>query len=281
MTNAEKLTLAKHACHIRMGVIEGTHSAKCGHPGGSLDIAELLSYLYFVEMNIDPKDPKKADRDRLVLSKGHAAPALYAALAERGYFPVEDLKTLRKIGSYLQGHPNMNSVPGVDMSTGSLGQGVSAACGMALGAKHAGKPINVYTILGDGEVEEGECWEAFMFAAHYGLSNLCVFLDRNRLQISGCTEDVMKQDSQEQRWAAFGWNVISVDGDSIEAMDAAFTAAKHHTGQPTVIIANTTKGYGSALMENKADWHHHLPNEEEYKQILADFAARKEVVQNG
>ena len=150
MTNAEKLTLAKHACHIRMGVIEGTHSAKCGHPGGSLDIAELLSYLYFVEMNIDPKDPKKADRDRLVLSKGHAAPALYAALAERGYFPVEDLKTLRKIGSYLQGHPNMNETPGVDMSTGSLGQGVSAACGMALGAKHAGKPINVYTILGDG-----------------------------------------------------------------------------------------------------------------------------------
>ena len=156
MTNAEKLTLAKHACHIRMGVIEGTHSAKCGHPGGSLDIAELLSYLYFVEMNIDPKDPKKADRDRLVLSKGHAAPALYAALAERGYFPVEDLKTLRKIGSYLQGHPNMNETPGVDMSTGSLGQGISAACGMALGAKHAGKPINVFAIVGDGEVEEGE-----------------------------------------------------------------------------------------------------------------------------
>ena len=180
MTNAEKLTLAKHACHIRMGVIEGTHSAKCGHPGGSLDIAELLSYLYFVEMNIDPKDPKMADRDRLVLSKGHAAPALYAALAERGYFPVEDLKTLRKIGSYLQGHPNMNETPGVDMSTGSLGQGISAACGMALGAKHAGKPINVFAIVGDGEVEEGECWEAFMFAAHYGLSNLCVFLDRNR-----------------------------------------------------------------------------------------------------
>ena len=176
MTNAEKLTLAKHACHIRMGVIEGTHSAKCGHPGGSLDIAELLSYLYFVEMNIDPKDPKMADRDRLVLSKGHAAPALYAALAERGYFPVEDLKTLRKNGSYLQGHPNMNETPGVDMSTGSLGQGISAACGMALGAKHAGKAINVYTIVGDGEVEEGECWEAFMFAAHYGLSNLCLSL---------------------------------------------------------------------------------------------------------
>ena len=194
MTNAEKLTLAKHACHIRMGVIEGTHSAKCGHPGGSLDIAEVLSYLYFVEMNVDPKAPKDPDRDRLVLSKGHAAPGLYAALAERGFFPVEDLKTLRKIGSYLQGHPNMNSVPGVDMSTGSLGQGISAAAGMALGAKHAGKALNVYAIVGDGEVEEGECWEAFMFAAHYGLSNLCVFLDRNRLQIDGPTENVMSSE---------------------------------------------------------------------------------------
>ena len=202
MTNAEKLTLAKHACHIRMGVIEGTHSAKCGHPGGSLDIAEVLSYLYFVDMNIDPKEPKKPDRDRFVLSKGHAAPALYATLAERGFFPVEDLKTLRKIGSYLQGHPNMNETPGVDMSTGSLGQGVSAACGMALGAKHSGKPINVYTILGDGEVEEGECWEAFMFAAHYKLSNLCVMLDRNHLQIDGTTETVMNSAPLEEKLKA-------------------------------------------------------------------------------
>ena len=278
MTNAEKLTLAKHACHIRMGVIEGTHSAKCGHPGGSLDIAELLSYLYFVEMNIDPKDPKKADRDRLVLSKGHAAPALYAALAERGYFPVEDLKTLRKIGSYLQGHPNMNETPGVDMSTGSLGQGVSAACGMALGAKHSGKPINVFAIVGDGEVEEGECWEAFMFAAHYGLSNLCVFLDRNRLQISGSTEDVMKQDSQEERWAAFGWNVLSIPGNDVQAIDAALTLAAETCGKPTVIILNTVKGYGSPVMEDKASWHHHLPNDEEYAQIIADFAAHKEAI---
>ena len=278
MTNAEKLTLAKHACHIRMGVIEGTHSAKCGHPGGSLDIAELLSYLYFVEMNIDPKDPKKADRDRLVLSKGHAAPALYAALAERGYFPVEDLKTLRKIGSYLQGHPNMNETPGVDMSTGSLGQGISAACGMALGAKHAGKPINVFAIVGDGEVEEGECWEAFMFAAHYGLSNLCVFLDRNRLQISGSTEDVMKQDSQEERWAAFGWNVLSIPGNDVQAIDAALTLAAETKGKPTVIILNTVKGYGSPVMEDKASWHHHLPNDEEYAQIIADFAAHKEAI---
>ena len=179
--------------------------------GRSLDIAELLSYLYFVEMNIDPKDPKMADRDRLVLSKGHAAPALYAALAERGYFPVEDLKTLRKIGSYLQGHPNMNETPGVDMSTGSLGQGVSAACGMALGAKHAGKPINVYTILGDGEVEEGECWEAFMFAAHYGLSNLCVVLDRNHLQIDGTTETVMNSAPLEEKLKAFNFNVVTID----------------------------------------------------------------------
>ena len=170
MTNAEKLTLAKHACHIRMGVIEGTHSAKCGHPGGSLDIAEVLSYLYFVDMNVDPENPKAPDRDRLVLSKGHAAPGLYAALAERGYFPVEDLKTLRKIGSYLQGHPNMNTVPGVDMSTGSLGQGISAACGMALGAKLKQQPVSVYAIVGDGEVEEGECWEAFMFASQHSPS---------------------------------------------------------------------------------------------------------------
>ena len=278
MTNAEKLTLAKHACHIRMGVIEGTHSAKCGHPGGSLDIAEVLAYLYFVEMKVDPKDPKNPDRDRLVLSKGHAAPALYAALAERGFFPVEDLKTLRKIGSYLQGHPNMNETPGVDMSTGSLGQGISAACGMALGAKHAGKPINVFAIVGDGEVEEGECWEAFMFAAHYGLSNLCVFLDRNRLQISGSTEDVMKQDSQEERWAAFGWNVLSIPGNDVQAIDAALTLAAETKGKPTVIILNTVKGYGSPVMEDKAAWHHHLPNDEEYAQIIADFAAHKEAI---
>ena len=184
MTNAEKLTLAKHACHIRMGVIEGTHSAKCGHPGGSLDIAEVLSYLYFVDMNVDPKVPKKPDRDRLVLSKGHAAPALYAALAERGFFPVEDLKTLRKIGSYLQGHPNMNTVPGVDMSTGSLGQGISCAAGMAKAAKYLHKDdVRVYALLGDGEIEEGEVWEAFLFAAKYKLDNLCVIIDLNGLQI--------------------------------------------------------------------------------------------------
>ena len=219
MTNAEKLTLAKHACHIRMGVIEGTHSAKCGHPGGSLDIAEVLSYLYFVDMNVDPENPKAPDRDRLVLSKGHAAPGLYAALAERGFFPVEDLKTLRKIGSYLQGHPNMNTVPGVDMSTGSLGQGVSAACGMALGAKKLGSDINVYTLLGDGEIEEGECWEAFMFANHYKLDNLCIMIDVNGLQIDGPTAKVMNSEPLDQKMDAFGFNTIICNGNSLADLE--------------------------------------------------------------
>ena len=250
MTNAEKLTLAKHACHIRMGVIEGTHSAKCGHPGGSLDIAELLSYLYFVEMNIDPKDPKKADRDRLVLSKGHAAPALYAALAERGYFPVEDLKTLRKIGSYLQGHPNMNETPGVDMSTGSLGQGISAACGMALGAKHAGKPINVYTIVGDGEVEEGECWEAFMFAAH-----------------------VMNSAPLEEKLKAFNFNVVTIDGHDYDQIEAAMQAFHAETAKPTCIIMDTTKGKGVSYMTNSVDWHGKGPNDDEYKIAIEELNA--------
>ena len=273
MTNAEKLTLAKHACHIRMGVIEGTHSAKCGHPGGSLDIAELLSYLYFVEMNIDPKDPKMADRDRLVLSKGHAAPALYAALAERGYFPVEDLKTLRKIGSYLQGHPNMNETPGVDMSTGSLGQGISAACGMALGAKHAGKPINVFAIVGDGEVEEGECWEAFMFAAHYGLSNLCVFLDRNRLQIDGSTETVMSSEPLEEKMKAFNFNVLTINGHDYDQIEAAIKAFHAENDKPTCIIMDTTKGKGVSFMTNSVDWHGKGPNDDEYKVAMEELNA--------
>ena len=257
MTNAEKLTLAKHACHIRMGVIEGTHSAKCGHPGGSLDIAELLSYLYFVEMNIDPKDPKMADRDRLVLSKGHAAPALYAALAERGYFPVEDLKTLRKIGSYLQGHP----------------KGISAACGMALGAKHAGKPINVFAIVGDGEVEEGECWEAFMFAAHYGLSNLCVFLDRNRLQIDGSTETVMSSEPLEEKMKAFNFNVLTINGHDYDQIEAAIQAFHAENDKPTCIIMDTTKGKGVSFMSNSVDWHGKGPNDDEYKVAMEELNA--------
>ena len=248
MTNAEKLTLAKHACHIRMGVIEGTHSAKCGHPGGSLDIAEVLSYLYFVEMNVDPKAPKDPDRDRLVLSKGHAAPGLYAALAERGFFPVEDLKTLRKIGSYLQGHPNMNSVPGVDMSTGSLGQGVSAACGMALGAKKLGSDINVYTLLGDGEIEEGECWEAFMFANHYKLDPPCIMIDVNGLQIDGATRDVMNSEPLDHKMDAFGFNTIVCNGNSFADLEQAFKMfdLSHGSGKPTCFLLRTTKVWASA-----------------------------------
>ena len=273
MTNAEKLTLAKHACHIRMGVIEGTHSAKCGHPGGSLDIAEVLSYLYFVDMNVDPKDPHNTDRDRLVLSKGHAAPALYAALAERGFFPVEDLKTLRKIGSYLQGHPNMNSTPGVDMSTGSLGQGVSAACGMALGAKLSNKPLSVYTIVGDGEVEEGECWEAFMFASHYKLSHLCVMLDRNHLQIDGNTETVMNSAPLDEKMKAFNFNVITIDGHDFDAIENAIKAFHAETEKPTCIILDTTKGKGVSYMTNAVDWHGKGPNDDEYAVAMQELNA--------
>ena len=274
MTNAEKLTLAKHACHIRMGVIEGTHSAKCGHPGGSLDIAELLSYLYFVEMNIDPKDPKKADRDRLVLSKGHAAPALYAALAERGYFPVEDLKTLRKIGSYLQGHPNMNETPGVDMSTGSLGQGISCAAGMAKAAKYLHKDdVRVYALLGDGEIEEGECWEAFMFAAHYGLSNLCVMLDRNHLQIDGTTETVMNSAPLEEKLKAFNFNVLTINGHDYDQIEAAVNAFHAESEKPTCVIMDTTKGKGVSFMTNSVDWHGKGPNDDEYKIAIEELNA--------
>ena len=273
MTNAEKLTLAKHACHIRMGVIEGTHSAGCGHPGGSLSIADVLSYLYFKELNIDPAQPRMADRDRLVLSKGHAAPALYAALAERGYFPVEDLKTLRKIGSYLQGHPNMNSVPGVDMSTGSLGQGISAACGMALGAKHAGSAVNVYAILGDGEVEEGECWEAFMFAAHYGLSNLCVMLDRNHLQIDGTTETVMNSAPLEDKLRAFNFNVVTINGHDFDQIESAVQAFHAETKKPTCIILDTVKGTGVSYMTNSVAWHGKGPNDEEYQVAMNELNA--------
>ena len=275
MTNAEKLTLKKHACHIRMGVIEGTHSAGCGHPGGSLSIADVLSYLYFKELNIDPAQPRMADRDRLVLSKGHAAPALYAALAERGFFPVEELKTLRKIGSRLQGHPNMNSVPGVDMSTGSLGQGISAACGMALGAKHAGSAVNVYAILGDGEVEEGECWEAFMFANHYKLDNLCIMIDVNGLQIDGATRDVMNSEPLDHKMDAFGFNTIVCNGNSFSDLEQAFKMfdLSHGSGKPTCFLLRTTKGLGVSYMENAVDWHGKAPNDEEYAQAMTELRA--------
>lgn len=273
MTNAEKHALAKHACRIRMGVIEGTHSAKCGHPGGSLDIAEVLSYLYFKEMNIDPAHPDKPDRDRLVLSKGHAAPALYAALAERGYFPVEDLFRLRQIGSHLQGHPNMLTTPGIDMSTGSLGQGVSAACGMALGAKKKGLPLSVYAILGDGEIEEGECWEAFMFASHYGLSNLCVMIDLNHMQIDGTIEEVMNCAPLDEKMKAFNFNVVTIDGHDFDQIEAAVAAFHAENDKPTCIILNTVKGKGVSFMTNALDWHGKGPNDEEYRIAMAELNA--------
>ncbi len=273
MTNAEKLTLAKHACHIRMGVIEGTHSAGCGHPGGSLSIADVLSYLYFKEMNVNPADPHMAGRDRLVLSKGHAAPALYAALAERGFFPVEELKTLRKIGSRLQGHPNMNETPGVDMSTGSLGQGISAACGMALGARHAGSSVNVFAILGDGEVEEGECWEAFMFAAQYKLANLCVMIDRNRLQIDGSTETVMSSEPLEDKLRAFNFNTLTINGHDFDQIEAAIAAFHAESEKPTCIILDTTKGKGVSFMADVVGWHGKGPNDAEYQSAMTELNA--------
>ena len=274
MTNAEKLTLKKHACHIRMGVIEGTHSAGCGHPGGSLSIADVLSYLYFKELNVDPAQPKMANRDRLVLSKGHAAPALYAALAERGFFPVEELKTLRKIGSRLQGHPNMNSVPGVDMSTGSLGQGISCATGMAKAAKYLHKDdVRVYALLGDGEIEEGEVWEAFLFAAKYKLDNLCVIIDLNGLQIDGKTADVMPTAPVDKKFEAFNWNVLTLDGHDCAAVADALEQAKAAQGRPTVILARTVKGKGVSFMENNAGWHGKAPNDEQYEQAIAELRA--------
>ena len=273
MTNAEKLTLAKHACHIRMGVIEGTHSAKCGHPGGSLDIAEVLSYLYFVDMNVDPKAPQKPDRDRLVLSKGHAAPALYAALAERGFFPVEELKTLRKIGSYLQGHPNMNETPGVDMSTGSLGQGISAACGMALAAKKSGSDINVYTLLGDGEIQEGQVWEAAMYACAKGLDNLVAVVDNNNLQIDGTIAEVNSPYPIAEKFKSFGWNVLEISAHSFDEIDAAFNAAAEFKGKPSVIVASSVKGKGVSFMEDQVGWHGTAPNAEQYEQAMSELNA--------
>lgn len=274
MTKLETLQLKLTATRVRMGVIEATHGAGCGHPGGSLSAADVLTYLYFREMRIDPEQPQDPNRDRFVLSKGHCAPGLYATLAERGFFPVADLPTLRHSNSYLQGHPNMNTVPGVDMSTGSLGQGVSAACGMALGAKKLGSDINVYTLLGDGEIEEGECWEAFMFANHYKLDNLCIMIDVNGLQIDGATKDVMPSEPLDQKFAAFNWNVIHVDGHDYDALIAAFEAAAACKGKPTVLIAKTTKGKGVSFMENNAGWHGKAPNDEQYAQAKAEVEAK-------
>ena len=273
MTELEKKQLQATACKVRMGIIEATHGAKAGHPGGSLSAADMFTYLYFKELNIDPKNPKWEDRDRFVLSKGHTAPGLYAALAHRGFFPVDDLPTLRHIGSYLQGHPNMNTVPGVDMSTGSLGQGISCAAGMALGLKHQGKSARVYALLGDGEIQEGQVWEAFMFAAHYKLDNLCVIIDNNGLQIDGRIENVMSPYPIYDKLAAFGFRVICVDGHCFTQLESAMSEARATKGKPTAIIMKTTKGKGVSFMENNVGWHGKAPNDAEYEQAMKELNA--------
>ncbi|WP_075279104.1 transketolase [Thermophilibacter provencensis] len=271
--------LRKVANEVRKGIVVGTHAAKSGHPGGSLSAADILTYLYFEEMNIDPKDPAKADRDRLVLSKGHAAPGLYAVLAERGYFPKEDLETLRHIGSHLQGHPNMNDTPGVDMSTGSLGQGVSAAVGMALASKVWNDGYRVFAILGDGEIEEGQVWEAAMFAGNHQLDNLCLVVDHNGLQIDGTIEEVNSAMPIADKFRAFKFHVIELaDGNDMGQIRAAFSAAREVTGQPVCIVAETVKGKGVSFMENEVDWHGKGPNDGQYEQALAELeAAGKEL----
>ena len=268
MTNLE---LQKMANEVRKGIVTATHAAKCGHPGGSLSAADIYTYLYFEEMNIDPKDPKKEDRDRFVLSKGHTAPGLYSALAHRGYFPVEDLTTLRKLGSYLQGHPCLQHVPGVDMSSGSLGQGISAAVGMALGARMQGKDYRVYTLIGDGESEEGQVWEACMFAGHRKLDNLCVILDYNGLQIDGKLEDVCSAEPFEDKFKAFRFHVINIDAHDFDQIRAAFKEARETKGQPTVIIAHSLKGKGVSFMEGSIEWHGKAPNDEQYAIAMADL----------
>lgn len=271
--------LRKVANEVRKGIVVGTHAAKSGHPGGSLSAADILTYLYFEEMNVDPKDPGKADRDRLVLSKGHAAPGLYAVLAERGYFPKEDLETLRHIGSHLQGHPNMNDTPGVDMSTGSLGQGVSAAVGMALASKVWNDGYRVYAILGDGEIEEGQVWEAAMFAGNHGLDNLVVVVDHNGLQIDGTIEEVNSAMPIADKFRAFKFHVIELaDGNDMAQVRAAFAEAREVTGQPVCIVAETVKGKGVSFMENEVDWHGKGPNDDQYEQALAELeSAGKEL----
>lgn len=272
MDAAEKKQLEITACKIRMGIIEGVHSAKSGHPGGSLSIVEILTYLYFKEMNIDPKDPKKADRDRFVLSKGHAAPALYAALAERGYFDKSLLTTLRHIGSILQGHPDMKHIPGVDMSTGSLGQGISAAVGMALSAKHFGDSYRVYAVLGDGEIEEGQVWEAAMFAGNKGLSNLTAFIDYNNLQIDGTIEEVNSAAPIDKKFEAFGWHTVTINGNDFDEIESALNMAKT-VDKPVAIIAKTVKGKGVSYMENAVNWHGAAPNDELYEQAMTELNA--------
>ena len=271
MDNAKLLSLKETARKVRLGVLEGVHAAASGHPGGSLSIAEIITYLYFEEMNVDPANPKWEDRDRLVLSKGHTAPALYAALANKGYFSTDALSTLRQADSFLQGHPDMKGTPGVDMSTGSLGLGVSAACGMALAAKIDGKDYRTYAIVGDGESQEGQVWEAAMFAAHYKLDNLCFILDLNGLQIDGKITDVMNPTPHDEKFSAFGWNVILADAHDFESLEKAFAAARAFKGKPSVIIARSVKGKGVSFMEDQAGWHGSAPNDEQYAAAVAEI----------
>ena len=273
MTETRKTELMRIANEIRKGAVTAVYSAASGHPGGSLSIAEILTYLYFEEMNIDPKQPDKPDRDRFVLSKGHAAPGLYSALANRGYFPVEDLKGLRQIDSVLQGHPDMKHTPGVDMTTGSLGLGISASCGMALAAKHKKEDWRVWTIVGDGESEEGQVWEAAMFAAHYKLDNLAIFVDWNGLQIDGPVAEVMNPTPLDEKFRAFGWNVISIDAHDFDAIEGAVAIAKATKGKPTAIIAKSVKGKGVSYMENDVSWHGAAPKAEQYEIAMQELDA--------
>lgn len=271
MNDIQKKELETVARKIRNDIIEQVHSAKSGHPGGSLSIADIITYLYFKEMNIDPDNPKADNRDRFVLSKGHTCPALYAALAERGYFSTELLKTFRSLDSILQGHPDMKHIPGVDMSSGSLGQGISAACGMALAAKLDKKDYRVYSVLGDGEIEEGQVWEAFMFASHYKLSNLCVIIDRNGLQIDGRCDDVMSSAPLEDKMNAFGFNVITANAHDFDELERAFDNARAEKNKPTVIIADSIKGKGVSFMEGVVSWHGSAPNDEQYEQAVKEL----------
>ncbi len=279
MTAQQLNSLKIKACNVRMGIVESTVHAKSGHPGGSLSATEVITYLYENEMNVDINNPKDENRDRFVLSKGHCAPALYSALSEKGFFDKSLLKTLRHIGSMLQGHPNMNTTPGVDMSTGSLGQGVSCACGMAKGAKLQNKNYRVYTLLGDGEIQEGQVWEAFMFAAHNNLDNLCVIIDNNNLQIDGSIDKVMSPYPIDEKLSAFGFNVITCDGNDFEQLETAFDNAKNASGKPSVIILNTVKGKGISFMENNVNWHGKGPDETEYNNAMAELLAQKQALQ--
>ena len=271
MEQSKKLQLKRTANNVRLGIIEAVYNAKCGHPGGSLSIADIMTYLYFEEMKVDPKNPGDIARDRFVLSKGHTAPALYSTLAERGFFPKEELKTLRKTASRLQGHPDMKGVPGVDMSTGSLGLGISTACGMALSAKVSGDSYRVYSVLGDGESEEGQVWEAAMFAAHYKLDNLVAIVDLNGLQIDGPITEVMNPTPHDEKFRAFGWHVITIDAHDFDSIEAAFNEARTVKGKPTAIIAKSVKGKGVSYMENSCEWHGQAPKEDLYNVAVADL----------